>query len=75
MQQYQWAIRITTESTDDLGTVSTVGVFPHPNEAAARTAQEAISDHIADRLARSSNRRVSQVELVRRPIGDWEVVS
>lgn len=76
-QQYQWAVRVTTEFLDADGSVAQTDIEVRyavsEREAIAR--HEAIVDTIANPHFRRNFRRIGAVELIRRPYGEWEVVA
>lgn len=76
MEQYQWAVRVTTEYFESGSTWRpVVEERTCRHEAEARARHEAISDFIGGRSVVAKAQRITSVELIRRPVGEWEAVA
>jgi hypothetical protein len=77
MQKYQWAIRVTTEYwKDGSDWVPLVDIRECRDEAEARPRYDAIADMLANpRAVAAKTQRIVAVELIKRPVGEWETIA
>lgn len=74
MERYQWAVRVTTEYFESGSTWRpVVEERTCRHEAEARARREAISSYVRSVVPKAQ--RIAAVELIRRPVGEWEAVA
>lgn len=75
--RYEWAVRVTTEYWKD-GTAwrPLVEVRQCRDEGEARARHEALTDYVAHAHPTAAKaQRITDVELIRRPVGEWGIVA
>lgn len=78
MENYNWAIKVTTELLDGNGGVedTRTEVRECRSERDARARHEAIQDTLANPHRRHPKwQRISASKLIRQPVGEWEEVA
>jgi hypothetical protein len=78
MQQYRWALRVTTDYMDRNGDVAEqkVEIREAPTEEVARARLVTIEEVVTlPERSRPKWQRISAVKLLRLPVGEWEEVS